>query len=168
MDDQRTAKLLAEYHANVELWKHDDALRQQRTGNFLAVNTALLVALGAFVSLGESMGVIMAVPMAVFGMVVCLLWRRIHVRNAEYVRFRRFQLRALEARLGDMSTFTSTYRAFYETQRVSFPEIGDEFVVDRRARSRSTAAENVLPLVLSAFWTVVFVAAVVVLAAAAP
>jgi hypothetical protein len=45
-DELEQARLLAEYQANVDLWKHDDTLRQERVGNFLNVNAALLAAVG--------------------------------------------------------------------------------------------------------------------------
>lgn len=164
MSDSPTTKLLAEYGANVELWKHDDSLRQQRSSNFLSVNTVLLVAVGAVTSLGPSLEYVAAaaLPIAIFGILVCVIWRAVHVRNAEYIRFRRVQLRSIEERLVEMKTFTNTYRAFDQHERIEFPRIDDFFEIAPNARRRSTVSENVLPLLLIGFWVVVLVVAVTV------
>src|SRR3990172_6983783 len=90
------SRFLAEYLANVELWKHDDTLRQQRTGNFLSVNTALVAALAVVASLKPPVQYIGSIGLlfAAFGILLCVIWHVVQVRNAEYIRFRRFQLRS--------------------------------------------------------------------------
>jgi len=110
------SRFLAEYQANVDLWKHDDTLRQQRSGNFLSVNTALVAALGVVVSLEPPIEYIGGIGLlfAVFGILLCVMWHLVQVRNAEYVRFRRFQLRFIESKLTGLSTFQNIFRAFYE------------------------------------------------------
>jgi hypothetical protein len=60
----------------------------------------LLSALAAVIALGAPLrylGVI-AVVFSAFGATVCRVWHVTRARNAEYVRFRRFQLRSIEAR----------------------------------------------------------------------
>ena len=54
LTEREEKRLLEEYNVNVEMWKHDDMIRQTRTGNFLNVNTILLVALSAMFSIGHS------------------------------------------------------------------------------------------------------------------
>lgn len=165
MTDDRTSRLLAEYQANVELWKHDDSLRQQRIGNFLTVNTILLVTITAIVGLKPPWDYVAAtwLLISVFGLLVCRMWYRVHVRNAEYVRFRRFQLRSIEAELTELTTFTNTYDAFYEYKPVDFPKLEDRFELDEQAKRSSTLSESVLPQLLGGFWTAVLLIAVVVL-----
>jgi len=50
MNDHLRQNLLEEYQANVEMWKHDDNVRQQRARNFLTVNTLLILGLAGIVS----------------------------------------------------------------------------------------------------------------------
>ena len=138
------------------MWKHDDTLRQQRIGNFLTVNTILLVALSAFTGIRVSIQGLAAIAIAfsVFGLLICLIWKKVNARNAEYVRFRRFQLRAIEAQLDGLTTFANTYSAFYSGDPVEFPELADRFEIAANARSRSTFWEGRLPVVLGWFWAI--------------
>jgi hypothetical protein len=150
-------RLLAEYQANVELWQHDDTLRQQRAGNFLGVNTALVASLGVVASLEPPVRYIGGIGLvfAVFGLLLCAVWHVVLVRNAEYVRFRRFQLQHIESKLPGLTTFHNVYRAFYEAQPISFePPIG-EFVLRPAARRSSTLSEGALPFLIGAFWSLV-------------
>jgi hypothetical protein len=159
MEEQRIAKLLAEYEANIELWKHDDNTRLQRNGIFLNVNTLLLIALGALITVNPSIWAAAAVSclLSFFGLPICVMWYRILLRGGEYVRFRRFQLRAIEAQLQDVTTIGNQWRALNEYETVSFNGIEDKFTIKRSARRSVTAIENLLPLVVTGFWLLVFV-----------
>ncbi len=149
--------LLAEYEANVALWQHDDSLRQQRSGTFLTVNTVLLTALGALTALQAPLRYVgvLALVFSVFGMIVCRVWHVVQLRNAEYIRFRRYQLRSIEARLPELTTFTNTYDAFYKGAEVKFPATGDSFRVEMKAQRRSTLSEGLLPVLIGVFWSIV-------------
>lgn len=151
------ANLLAEFDANVALWQHDDMLRQQRNGIFLTVNAVLLGFLGAAAGLSAPRVYIGAVTIvfSVFAMLICRVWHFVQVRNAEYVRFRRFQLRSIESRLPPMTTFTNTYQAFYEHEQVSFPGMTSVFEIHDRCRHRSTLVEGNLPQLLGFFWLLI-------------
>lgn len=150
-------QLLAEYHANVELWKHDDSLRQDRQRNFLTVTTVLLATLAALA--GLRVPVVYAAGIASFfalyGILICRVWHAVQIRNAEYVRFRRFQLWSIEARLPDLTTFTNTYAAFYENKDVSFAGLNDRFALHSQARNRSTLNEGKLPLLVGLLWAAI-------------
>lgn len=162
------SRLLAEYQANVNLWQHDDTLRQQRAGNFLSVNTVLVAALGVVTSLNPPVQYIGGVGLlfAAFGLLLCIMWHRVQVRNAEYIRFRRFQLRSIESKLPGLSTFQNTFTAFYQAQPLSFePPIG-EFALSPAARKRSTLSEGLLPALVGGFWLVAAVVAAILLIAA--
>lgn len=162
------SRFLAEYQANVELWKHDDSLRQQRTGNFLSVNAALVAALGIITSLNPPLGYIGSTGLlfAAFGLLLCTIWNAVQTRNGEYVRFRRFQLRAIESKLPGLSTFENVYAAFYEGQPVLFqPPIG-KFEVKPAAQKSSTLSEGLLPFLIGGFWLCVAVVAAVLLVVA--
>ena len=160
----KIAQLLTEYEANVALWQHDDTLRQARTANFLTVNTTLLVALGAFVSLGSSVLEISMVVflIAVFGFIICNIWESTLVRNAEYIRFRRFQLREIEAHLSEITTFTNTYAIFYQHNRILFDKIQDSFALKNSAKISSTLTEGRLPVILRLFWFLLLLVSIIV------
>jgi hypothetical protein len=108
---------LEEYKVNIDLWKHEDTLRQQRNSTFLAVNAALLVASG--VVLGTRMDSAVragAVVLAsVVGLLLCESWLTVQARHDAYIRFRRHQLRDLEGPL----SFTSFMRAYDVFHRAS-------------------------------------------------
>lgn len=167
MDQLEQERLLAEYQANVELWKHDDTLRQQRVGNFLSVNAALVAALALVTSLRPPPRYIGSVGLfvAVFGFLLCAVWYKVQIRNAEYIRFRRFQLRSIESRLPGLSTFQNIYRAFYELEPISFESPKGEFAVKPAARKASTSSEGRLPFLIGGFWCLVAIAAFILLVA---
>jgi|ERR1039457_1198418 hypothetical protein len=159
------SRLLAEYAANIELWKHDDTLRQQRTGNFLSVNAALVAALAVVASLKPPEHYIGCIGLmfSTFGLMLCVIWNAVQVRNAEYIRFRRYQLRSIESKLSGLTTFQNIYRAFYEVQPIAFePPIG-EFTLKPTAQKPSTMSEGLLPFLIGGFWLVTAVVAAVLL-----
>lgn len=156
-------QLLIEYQVNVELWKHDDNLRQQRNANFLSVTTLLIIALSAFVGLKYPMIYlsIIALIFSLIGFFISMLWYRVLVRNAEYIRFRRFQLRSIEKRLKGLSTFTNTYDSFYKGFPLKFSEFDEEFVISKNAMKRSAITEGNLPVIISVFWSIIGFASIV-------
>jgi hypothetical protein len=164
LDSQTVQILLSEYQTNLELWKHDDSLRQQRYGTFLSINSLLLVALGGWVTLAPSTlnAVVVAMLIALFGFPVCLMWHRVQLRNAEYIRFRRYQLRSIESRLKPMSTFTNQWLALNKFETVHFANIDDLFTIRPQAKASSTLIEGRLPLVLVFFWSAVFIGSIAV------
>ena len=151
------AKLIVEYQANVELWKHDDNLRQQRQTNFLNVNTIMLVGIAAVVGFKPELiefGITLSI-FSCFGLLIAVIWYRVQVRSAEYIRFRRHQLVHIEKQLEVLSTFTNTYRAFYPPyQQVLFDGNAALFEISEKAKSRSTLSEGRLPILLGWFWTI--------------
>ena len=155
--------LLEEYKANVELWKHDDSLRQHRIGNFLTANTILLAALGALIttrSFSSGLGLVF-ILLSVFGLSISVVWYFVNIRNTEYVRFRRFQLRSIESKLQGLSTFTRMHRAFDKLEHVSFGDIDQVFSISPHARRSSTALENGLPLIIQVFWFLILLGGIV-------
>lgn len=165
LTDLEQSRALAEYEANVDLWRHDDSLRQQRAGNFLSVNTALVAALGVVVSLKppvQYIGII-GLMFAAFGLLLCWVWHVVQVRNAEWVRFRRFQLRAIELKLPGLSTFQNVYAAFYERKSIDFQAPIGEFVLRPVARKPSTVSEGQLPWLIAGFWLLAAVLAALLL-----
>jgi hypothetical protein len=165
MEHQCEAKLIAEYQANIELWKHDDTLRQQRQSNFLTLNTILFVGLGAVAGFKPSiihLGIIMFF-FSLFGLLLSIIWHKVQVRNAEYVRFRRFQLQHIESKLGNIDTFTNTYNAFYNFKNVDFGEKISTFILTEQAKHRSTLSEGKLPTLIGGFWSVSAMASIILI-----
>ncbi len=167
MEELEERRLLEEYRANVEMWKHNDMLRQHRISNLLTVNTILLVALGAFLNFMDSLYsiVIISIFLSVFGLLICFIWNSILARNAEYVRFQRYQLRSIEARLPNVTTYTNIFEGFYKLKPVSFIDIDDTFIISPKASSRSTITEKNLPFIIVGFWLLVFITSLIALLA---
>jgi hypothetical protein len=165
LTERQENRLLEEYRVNVDLWKHDDLLRQSRTTNFLTINTILLVALSAFISIGQSLvGVALTgVLFSIFGMAISWIWRAVMVRNSAYVLFRRFQLRSIESHLPGMTTFENVYNVFYKNVEVAFDGIDETFSAPPRGKISSTLLENRLPTIISWFWVTVLLAGIIVL-----
>ncbi|MBL0358153.1 MAG: hypothetical protein IPP72_15360 [Chitinophagaceae bacterium] len=158
MEEDIEAKLLEEYRANVELWKHDDNLRQQRIGNFLTTNTILLVALGTLLSIKHDIKslALSAILISIFGLLISFFCLSILNRNAQYIRFRRAHLKYLERKMPPMSTFTNTYDAFYEHKTLEYQEIDQTFSIPERGKKSSTITEGNLPVLIIIFWALVF------------
>ncbi len=168
MENRREKLLLEEYRLNVELMIHDDRLRQQRITNFLTANSLLALALGAFLSnpagikgFSIEMGMIL---LSLFGLGLSLLWYFIQARNSEYIRFRRFQLRSLEARLGYLTTFRRTHMGLNLHQPIEFSELGETFSLGGPAKASSTYREGSLPFIIIGFWGVVLLKGLLMLA----
>jgi hypothetical protein len=155
--------IIEEYRANIELWKHDDILRQKRISNFLTANTILLVALGSMTAFrwGSAGLGLMFLFLSTFGFSISLLWYSVQLRNSEYIHFRRFQLRAIEKHLNNLSTFSNMYKAFDKHEQLSIATDDEIFMVSRHAKKSSTKMENKLPLFMEVFWFIVFLVGLV-------
>ncbi len=157
-DQERTSQLMLEYQMNVALWQHDDNLRQQRNGIFLNMNSLLLVALGALITLKPTLqtAAFNAVLLALFGLPICIIWYFVQKRNAEYIKFRRYQLRSIEAQLGHLSTFTNQWTGLNQNKPVTFKGIDEKFQASTRVKSTTTVLEGNLPLITAIFWLLAF------------
>ncbi len=155
MNDHLRQNLLEEYQANVEMWKHDDNVRQQRARNFLTVNTLLILGLAGIVSFWKDhlyLGVILIIFSSV-GLSLNLIWRSILHRSSEWIRFRRLQLASVESKLDGMSTFQNTLRAFYDKyETIDFGTNISQFTISSTAKKQSTITEGYLPSLMVLFW----------------
>jgi hypothetical protein len=159
-NEQKLVNLRSEYEANIQLWVHDDNLRQQRNGTFLNMNAILLVALGTLITISPSLLnlAVIASLISVFGLPICMMWYQIQSRNAEYIRFRRFQLRYIEVQLQNVTTISNQWKALNEYQTLSFEGLDDKFSIKRPAKLSATKIEGRLPLMLVGLWFVIFIA----------
>ena len=165
MENREELALLEEYKANIALWIHDDTLRQQRTSNFLTTNTVLLVALSTLLNIKHDTISLAftAVLISIFGLLISFIWLSILYRNAEYIKFRRFQLMHLENKMPVMSTFTNTYLALYKHKPIEYKDINQTFRIDKKGKQNSTFSEGKLPKLIIAFWAIVFMFGITVL-----
>jgi hypothetical protein len=84
-----------EYELNLEMWRHYDNLRQEKSKTFLTAQTILIAVSGfVFQSQGLQSPLILAVSLLGFGSSV--LWFLLLVRNAGYIRFHRDRVKELE------------------------------------------------------------------------
>jgi hypothetical protein len=161
--EQKISNLRAEYEANVQLWIYEATFREQRSQMFLTVNTILLVALGTLTTFSPSYlnTALIALVTSFFAFPTCVMWRRILLKNGAYMQFRRFQLRALEVKLQNMTTFRNSWEALNKYKELKVPELEDTFQISTSAKHSAIAVENNLPLILTVFWAIVFLAALI-------
>lgn len=165
-NEQVFSNLRDEYRANIDLWVYDITFRNQRNGTFLNINTALLVALSILITISPSILniSITGALISVFGLVTCLMWRQIMIRNAAYVDFRRYQLRGLELQLQNMTTFGNQNKALNDHEPLTIAGLEDTFQISKPAKVSALDIENKIPLLLSGFWLLIFVAGITVIA----
>jgi len=160
----QTTLLTTEYQANIDLWIYEVTFRQERSQAFLAVNTVLLVALGALTQFSPSLSTttIAAIPIAIFGVLACVMWYLILIRNSAYLAFRLYQLRAVEAKLPGMTTIANQWKAMSLYKTLQTEGLGT-FAIPPAAKRSSLRMENKLPLIVAGLWVLVCAAAVTVL-----
>ena len=76
------------------------------------------------------------------------------------MQFRRFQLRSLEVKLQNLTTFQNQWTALNKYQKLTVPELEDPFLISKSAKHSAIAVENYLPLILTVFWAVILLAAI--------
>src|SRR5215217_6085730 len=103
-----------EYELNLEMWRHYDNLRQEKSKTFLTAQTILIAVSGfVFQSQGLQSPLILAVSLLGFGSSV--LWFLLLVRNAGYIRFHQNRVKELEPDTGmHFTTFSKKWPAFDE------------------------------------------------------
>jgi hypothetical protein len=164
-NDQMLSNLRDEYRANIDLWVYDITFRNQRNGTFLNINTALLVALSILITISpSSLNIsITGALIAVFGLLTCILWRQIMVRNAAYVNFRRYQLRGLELQLQNVTTFGNQWKALNDYERLSIAGLEDAFQISKPAKVSALDIENKIPLLLSGLWLLILIVGIIII-----
>ena len=160
--DQEISNLRVEYDANIQLWIYEATFREQRSQMFLTVNTILLTALGIMVTFNPYFlnVAIIAIPISLFALPACILWYLILLKNGAYMQFRRFQLRSLEVKLQNLTTFQNQWKALNKYEKLTVPELEDPFLINKSAKHSAIVVENYLPLILTVFWAIIFLAAI--------
>jgi hypothetical protein len=161
MSNAEVEILLAEYKVNVDLWQHDDDLRQKRAATFLTVNLFLFGIVAFVIKESVLVGewtVIASISAVLFGILTCSTWFFVHKRSEQYLRFRRRQLVEIEGKLGTADTFTKQYSAITLGEEIRFERSKDgPFVIPRIAAVSSSTLESLLPFALIVIWTVICV-----------
>lgn len=154
-----------EYEINLEMWRHYDNLRQEKSKTFLTAQT-ILIAVSGFVveSQGLQSPLILAVSLLGFGSSV--LWRLLLARNAGYIRFHQKRVRELEPSTGmHFTTFAEKWpefngqlwprRSAKKTENGSSRETENEGLLVRWFGS-SNMIDRLLALLFVVFWFVLF------------
>jgi hypothetical protein len=153
-----------ELSLNIDLWKHEENLRQQRNTVLLGSNALLAVAAGAVIGAELPLSTVLPVGLvlALFGIGICRLWSRIQRRHVEYADFRRKQIREIAKAL-DYSSMENHWRGLRtnpEAEPVPFPLTGETFEPDSSAQS-AIAMESRLPAAVAGFWAVVILGGII-------
>jgi hypothetical protein len=158
--------LKADFDVNLDLWKHEEGLRQQRNTVLLSVNAFLAIGVSAMISVGPPVEVAVGIGLGLsfFGLVSCWIWNMLQARHVLYADFRRKQLRELAAKLGYESWKNqwAGLRTNPPPEPVKFATIGDAFYP--RAETRSAiVTESYLPKVVALLWILFAVGCLVVM-----
>src|SRR5687768_3148874 len=84
-----------EYELNLEMWRHYDNLRQEKSKTFLTAQT-ILIAVSGFVFKSQAL----VFWVSVLGLASSFLWFLLLSRNAGYIDFHRTRVKDLEPHTG--------------------------------------------------------------------
>jgi hypothetical protein len=99
---------LEERKINLEMWRHYDNLRQEKSKMFLTAQTILIAVIG-FVLEGQELRSALRVvipAVSIVGLVSSMLWLLLLSRNALYISFHRERVACLEEQFAQ-KTFTT-------------------------------------------------------------
>lgn len=168
--DQDGLREEQELRLNLDLWKHEEGLRQQRNTVLLGANAFLAVGASALISASPPKETAFAIGLviALFGLLICWIWHHLQQRHVAYADFRRKQLRELAKKLG-YESWENHWRALRipsETvpppEPVEFPETADRFEL-RGSQQSAIKVESYLPGAVAAVWAIFAVGGVIAL-----
>jgi hypothetical protein len=123
--DPQKEEAYREYQVNLEMWRHYDNLRQDKSKTFLTAQTILIGVSGIVIrSQGLDsplllLGFILAVSFVGFGS--SMLWFLLLYRNAGYIQFHRMRVKELEAgRLKELEPGTEIHFTTFTTKWSEF------------------------------------------------
>ena len=156
-----------EYEINLEMWKHYDNLRQEKSKTFLTAQT-ILIAVSGFVFQSQDLNsALLILAISLLGLGSSVLWFLLLLRNAGYIRFHRERVVALEKKLEadagmHFTTFTDKWAAFDEALWPKSSSITKESSntteIDRmlaalfKAFGSSTMIDRMLAALFGLFW----------------
>ncbi|HEY5707775.1 MAG TPA: hypothetical protein VIS51_00070 [Solirubrobacterales bacterium] len=146
-----------ELRLNLDLWKHEEGLRQQRNTVLLGTNAFLAVAASALINARPPWGIALStgIALAGFGLLICWIWDRLQQRHVVYADFRRKQIRELAAQL-NYESWERQWEALRSPPdqspvQVEFPHTGAHFS-PRQAQGSAILTESLLPRAIAAAW----------------
>jgi len=147
-----------ELRLNLDLWKHEEGLRQQRNTVLLGTNAFLAVAASALINARPPWGIALStgIALAGFGLLICWIWDRLQQRHVVYADFRRKQIRELAAQL-DYESWEKQWEALRSSSdqppvKVEFPHTGASFSPRQSQGSSAILTESLLPRAIAAAW----------------
>jgi hypothetical protein len=150
-------RLREEFSFNIDLWKHEEGMRQQRTTVLLGANAFLAVGTSAMISFRPppETALLVGLVLSGFGLITCWIWLTLLNRHILYARFRLMQIRDLAARIGYESWENQWFglRTFPGPKAVVFEATGDRFDASKKKKSRgANTVETYLPKAIGALW----------------
>jgi|SRR6185436_16240186 len=149
--------LKEELRLNLDLWKHEEGLRQQRNTVLLGTNAFLAVAASAMISARPPIEIGLAIGLVLsgFGLLICWIWDRLQQRHVVYADFRRKQLRELAAQL-EYESWEKQWealRSFPDPSPISveFQHTGARFS-PRGSKRSAIVTESLLPRAIASAW----------------
>jgi hypothetical protein len=131
--DAQEERAYQQYELNLEMWRHYDNLRQEKSKTFLTAQT-ILIAVSGFVLQSQGLSPALRVllfAVAVLGLVSSFLWFGLLSRNKGYIDFHRARVKELEPHTGML-----------------FPT----FCNQRPRGMSSNTIDRVLAIVFALFW----------------
>ena len=149
MDTERQI-LLEEYRTGVQLYQHEDNLKQTRLNGFLIVQGGALVLLGLVKDIE-----VVAFITCIFAVAINILLALALERARAYVILRGAQLRYIEAQLRTASTFSNEYSVFGEKKwELKFRDTNEKILVGKLGRIGAQKAEALIPWACGIAWLV--------------
>lgn len=147
-----------EYKANIQILFHADNIRQSRMNGFLSVNAFLLAGFGVLIAQEQSLWTdAFLCLMSILAVIICRALRLAHLRNDRFLKFRRYQLRDIEARIGTYSTFRNSKSAIGSGTH-SFTYSGERFDEPKLKGKTSGQIDRFLIDVVALIWAIVLLA----------
>jgi hypothetical protein len=134
-----------EHELNLEMWKHFDNLRQDKSKTFLTAQT-ILIALSGFVLKSQELNPVLRIVVLLvsgLGLVSSLLWVVLLSRNKAYIEFHRKRVRELEEKIR-FTTFSKEWECFEDGH---YPEMKL-----RPSWVKSNTIDMALAFVFALFW----------------
>jgi hypothetical protein len=161
-DDQEESTY-REYEINLEMWKHYDNLRQEKSKTFLTAQT-ILIAVSGFVFQSQDLNsALLILAISLLGLGSSVLWFLLLLRNAGYIQFHRERVKKLEPHTGmQFTTFRDKWTEFdkklWPKSSSITKESSNATEIDRmlaavfKAFGSSTMIDRMLAALFGLFW----------------
>jgi hypothetical protein len=136
-----------EYEINLEMWKHYDNLRQEKSKTFLTAQT-ILIAVSGFVFQSQDLNsALLILAISLLGLGSSGLWFLLLLRNAGYIDFHRTRVKDLEPHTG--MQFTTFRDKWTEFDKKLWPKSSS--ITKTKESSNTTEIDRMLAALFKAF-----------------